>query len=257
MPAGDAFGDTTFGLSSLLIAVLFGVAFGNVLRGVPISDDGSYSGSFLDLLNGFSLLVGLLGLSIFTMHGAIYLCGKQVPSQPRLMRFAQIGWTVTVILFIATTAAAMWWAPSLLDSARSNPFAWIAFDLLAVATVGVPLALRRRLFTPAFFASSVMIASMMALAAIGLFPRLLPASNDPDRTLHHLQQFIKPFDAVYDVHHRTGRYAARHRLHRRHPSRIPRQDHDHSGQLLGFEDTVRRFTCADYIVWKAHPGSSG
>jgi cytochrome d ubiquinol oxidase subunit II len=175
--------DTAFGISSLLVTVLFGVALGNVLRGVSIADDGSYGGSFFDLLNPFALIVGLLALAACTMHGAIYLSGKNEPSQIRLTRIGQIGWAATLVLFVAATATAIRKAPSLLSPPGFNPFALLAVILLIAAGVTVPLALRRRQSTIAFIASSVMIAAMMALAAIGLFPRLLPATNDPSRTL--------------------------------------------------------------------------
>ncbi len=175
--------DTAFGISSLLVTVLFGVALGNVLRGVPIADDGSYGGSFFDLLNPFALIVGLLTLAACTMHGAIYLSGKNEPSKIRLTRIGQIGWAATLVLFVAATATAIGTAPSLLSPPGFNPFALLVAVLLIAAAVTVPLALRRRQATIAFVASSVMIAAMMALAAIGLFPRLLPATNDPSRTL--------------------------------------------------------------------------
>lgn len=175
--------DIIFGVSSLLLAVLFGVAFGNVLRGVPIAADGSYAGSFLGLLNGFALIVGLLGLAIFTMHGAIYLGGKHASSQVRLAKFAQIGWIVTVILFVGATAGALHWAPSLIAPALSNPVTWLGSVLLIAATLTVPIALGARRFRTAFVASSSMIGAMMALAAVGLFPRLLPSQNDPARAL--------------------------------------------------------------------------
>jgi cytochrome bd ubiquinol oxidase subunit II len=176
--------DTLFGIASLLLAVLFGVAFGNVLRGVPLDDDGYYAGSFFDLLNGFALIVGLLALALFMMHGAIYVSGKHGPSRTRLAKFAYIGWAATIALFAAATAVAKQTAPSLLAPASSNPLAWTAIALLVIATVTVPLALCRQRFTTAFFASSAMIAAMMALAAIGLFPQLLPCRNDPARSLN-------------------------------------------------------------------------
>jgi cytochrome d ubiquinol oxidase subunit II len=171
--------DTALGVSSLLLAVLFGVAFGNVLRGVPIADDGSYGGTFFGLLNIFALIIGLLALAAFIMHGAIYLCCKYEPAQERLAKYAQIGWVATLVLFAVATIAAMGMAPTLLAPAKSNPIAWLAMALLAAGVVTVPMALSRRRFNTAFLGSSTMIGAMMALAAIGLFPRLLPSLNDP------------------------------------------------------------------------------
>jgi cytochrome bd ubiquinol oxidase subunit II len=176
--------DTVFGVCSLLLAVLFGVAFGNVLRGVPIAGNGNYAGSFFDLLNGFALVVGLLGLAVFTMHGAIYLCNKHVSQARPLARYAQAAWGATVVLFIAATVMATHSAPSLLRSGEVQPVVWFALAALIVtATLSVPIFLRHRCYNLAFLASSIMIVAMMALAAGGLYPRLLPAVNDPTRTL--------------------------------------------------------------------------
>jgi cytochrome bd ubiquinol oxidase subunit II len=175
--------DFALGLSSLLLAVLFGVAFGNVLRGIPIADDGSYAGTFFDLLNPFALVIGVMTLTAFTMHGAIYLARKHPPSAARLARVALIAWSVTLVLFVVATAGAKVFAPALLASAHSDPVALIALVVLAAAIMTVPLSLRRAEYARAFIASSTMIAAMMALAAVGLFPRLLPATNDPDRSL--------------------------------------------------------------------------
>src|SRR5512147_1077494 len=60
--------DWAFGIGSLLPAILFGVAFGNVLRGIPINEQGLFTGSFLELLNPYAILIGLLSLALFTMH---------------------------------------------------------------------------------------------------------------------------------------------------------------------------------------------
>ena len=68
--------DWAFGLGSLLPALLYGVAIGNILRGIPINSEGYFTGNFFSLLNPYSILVGLLSLVLFTMHGSIYLSMK-------------------------------------------------------------------------------------------------------------------------------------------------------------------------------------
>ena len=75
-PAWRRLWDWAFGLGSLLPALLFGVVIGNILHGVPIDTNGNYLGTFIGLLNPYSLGVGFLSLVLFTMHGAIYLATK-------------------------------------------------------------------------------------------------------------------------------------------------------------------------------------
>src|SRR5512143_2384366 len=65
--------DVAFGVGSLLPSILLGVAVGNVLRGVPVTAEGEWAGSFLGLLNPYAILVGLVSLAFFTLHGALYL----------------------------------------------------------------------------------------------------------------------------------------------------------------------------------------
>ena len=65
--------DTTFSISSLLAALLIGVAMGNVTKGIPLDDQGNFTGTFLSLLNPYSVLLGLTTVALFAMHGGIYL----------------------------------------------------------------------------------------------------------------------------------------------------------------------------------------
>lgn len=68
--------DTTFSISSLLAALLIGVAMGNVTKGIPLDDQGNFTGTFLSLLNPYSVLLGLTTVALFAMHGGIYLLMK-------------------------------------------------------------------------------------------------------------------------------------------------------------------------------------
>jgi cytochrome d ubiquinol oxidase subunit II len=176
--------DYAFGISSLVLALLFGVAFGNVLRGVPLAADGTYAGTFLGLLNPYALLVGVLGLILFFMHGAIYLAGKtDGPAQTRLVLLATVSWVIVVVMFVIVSAATRVWAPSLHQAIHKTPLTWLFVALLLAAVSYIPFGLKSSRYRLTFAASSAVICSMMALAAIGLFPRLLPCLNDPSLSL--------------------------------------------------------------------------
>ena len=98
--------DVAFAVSSALPALLFGVALGNVLRGVPLDADGEYAGTFFTLLNPFALVVGLGGLAMFVMQGACWLNlktegamkaragGRRLPRLDRLRRALGGRWTL-------------------------------------------------------------------------------------------------------------------------------------------------------------------
>jgi len=178
-PGWRRFWDWAFGLGSLLPAILLGVAIGNILRGIPLDADGTANVSFLSLLNPYALLIGVLTLAMFTMHGAAFLAVKtEGEMQQRMARWASGVWVVFVILYLAAFAATFFAAPFLFEGALGKPLFWAFLVLLLAAAVNVPIANQAGKYLRSFLASSVTIASMMGLAAVCLFPRMVPSSLD-------------------------------------------------------------------------------
>ena len=172
--------DWAFGLGSLFPALLFGVALGNILRGVPVDADGQYLGSFLDLLNPYAVGMGILSVVLFTMHGAIYLAMKtEGKLRARCQSRATILWMGVVILYVAMTLWSWLASPLLFARTFENAASFALFILLIGSAVILPIAARARRFGYAFLLSSAFIASMFGHAALGLYPRLVPSSIDP------------------------------------------------------------------------------
>lgn len=171
--------DWAFGLGSFLPALLFGVAVGNVLRGVPIDQSGEYVGTFLGLLNPYALLVGVLSLVMFTMHGALYLVMKtEGDQQERARTWAVRLWPVFVALYALATIASYLVAPYLFEATFSRVPFWICAVIALVGIVYVPIATRQDKAFPAFLASSAAIAGLIGIALVSMFPKLLPSSVD-------------------------------------------------------------------------------
>ena len=183
-PSWKRFWDYAFGIGSLLPAILFGVAFGNILRGVPVDQSGAYLGTFLGLLNPYSILIGLLSLFMFLTHGSIYLAMKtEGDLQNRIMNRINPFWITYVILYILATFYTMFEASYLFIGTLSSPLFWIVFLLLLASIIYIPVAVKaKKLFTP-FISSSVSIASIIGIAAISLFPRLVPSNIDLNYSL--------------------------------------------------------------------------
>ena len=98
--------DAAFFVGSLLPALLVGVAVGNVIRGIPLDAHGDYTGTFFQLLNWYSLLIGLLGLCAIVTHGAAWLALKlDGPVQERAVKVRGISQIVCVVLFVLATVA--------------------------------------------------------------------------------------------------------------------------------------------------------
>jgi len=183
-PAWRRVWDWGFWLGSLLPALLYGVALGNVFQGVPLDARFDFAGTFLGLLNPFALLVGLLGLTMFVVHGALYIGLKtEEPLAGRAVRVARVAWFVFVVLYVAVTAGAVVAAPERFSNFAVTPLTLLVPALATAAMLSVYLALRDGNLSRAFLSSAATMVGLMGTFAISLYPLMLPASNDPANSL--------------------------------------------------------------------------
>jgi len=177
--------DVTFTIGSLLPAILFGVAIGNVMRGLPLTAAGEYGGDFLGLLSPFALVVGLLSASMFLMQGGAWLVVKTEGAvRERARRATMAGWLGTVVLWLGVSAWSRAEAPALWD-AYGFVLAWAAPAVFVVLAVAVPVLLRAGRDGPAFLASSGIVAALVATLGIGLYPALIPARGTGEALTAH------------------------------------------------------------------------
>ena len=169
--------DVAFSLGSLLPALLFGVALGNVARGLPLDAGGSYTGGLSGLLDPFTLLVGLTGLAMFVMQGALWLVVKTegaVQARARLAAFIAVA--TFAVLWVITTVASTAVAPGLWDAWALGP-AWLVPVVFVVAVLAVPVLLRLGRAGLAFLASSAAIGALFGILGIGLYPTIVPSTG--------------------------------------------------------------------------------
>ncbi|MFZ5626328.1 MAG: cytochrome d ubiquinol oxidase subunit II [Bacillota bacterium] len=182
-PAWHNLWDRAFFLGSALPALLFGVALGNVLKGLPLDSQQYYTGGFLGLLNPFALLVGVLGLAAFLQQGATYVMMKTgEPLAGRARQLLPGIWGGVVALYLAVTLFSWLVAPHLFTNFSKYPWLWILPLLTWLAMGAVIYFGRRGQGTSAFLASSLTMAGLVLIAAAGLYPNLVPAL-DPARSL--------------------------------------------------------------------------
>ena len=173
--------DTVFSTSSYGLALLLGVAFGNVISGVPLNNNGDVEiGSILDLLHPFALWLGLTTIAMLLLHGALYLNVKtEGELQERIRRWIP---RFQVTFALVGAVAAVWIAVSeygVIDTYTADVWP-IVFPIGALAAfVTVVLMVRRGRDAAAFFASSAMLALLLATVAAGLYPNMLKSSTDP------------------------------------------------------------------------------
>jgi len=207
--------DTALFVGGLVPALVFGVAFGNVLQGVPFRFDYTlrltYEGSLLGLFNPFALLCGLVSVAMIVAHGASYLaCKTEAPLRQRAQRVGAIAAIAAAVLFaiggiwaaqidgysIAGTIATdgpsnpllksvTRSAGSLLANYRAQPWTMIAPLLGIAAALGTAAMMRWRPHRAGltFVVSGLAIAGIIATAGVSLFPFLLPSSLDPQSSL--------------------------------------------------------------------------
>ncbi len=210
-----SFWDWALAIGGLVPSLVFGVAFGNLLQGVPFRIDGDmrifYEGSGLfELLNPFGLLAGLVSLTMLLAHGAVYLAVKaDGPVRQRAVRLLTVTAPVSVLLFVL---AGLWLSQAIpgyaivgevLTSGPSNPLlkqvavrdgAWlanyaahpwmIAAPVLGIAGPLLAVALVR-LGRPGlgFIASGTGIFGIISTAGVSMFPFLMPSSIAPQASL--------------------------------------------------------------------------
>ncbi len=169
-------------LGSLLPALLFGVAFGNIFAGLPMDTSG-YHGSLLYLLNPYGLLTGILFVMLFLFHGALYAAVKTTGElHARAKKTAVALWPVLLIVAVAFLVYTAF-ATKLYDNYLKAPVLLI-IPALAVAALlaGGIFSFRDRLHR-AFTASCITIVMVVATGVAGIFPNLIPSSLDPAYSL--------------------------------------------------------------------------
>jgi cytochrome bd ubiquinol oxidase subunit II len=168
--------DTVFSVSSLLLTVLFGVAVGNVLRGVPFDSHSQFIGSFTVLLNPFSILAGVLSLVVLCLHGAAYLAVKTSGElQERARKYASACWIASLALVASFTAASFFVRPGFQNNYLHYPILLLLPATLLLAMALIPVSIKKQNDRQLFAMTSLVIITLLGSAAAGLFPHLLPS----------------------------------------------------------------------------------
>ncbi len=171
--------DRAFWLGSLLPSLLFGVTVGNLLLGLPLDAGGNYTGTFLQLLHPYALILGLLSLSMFACHGGVYMAIKtEGDLQARMQSWAGRAWMAWVSLFFVGTLATFFFAPARMAGLTGNILFWLNLIVLLGALVALPVVLRTTRHGLTFIVSALAITAQIALVGISLYPNMVPAIPD-------------------------------------------------------------------------------
>lgn len=177
--------DATFFLSSFFASFLFGVAVGNAMMGIPLDSRGIYNGGFLRLVRPYPVLIGALTVTLFAMHGALFLFLK-VPRgelHERLREWLWHTWGVFLFVFLLTTIFTLVSVPRAVPNFEAAPWAALLILALVLAVSNIPRALHLDRPVLAFVSSCVIVLSLVGLLGMTLWPNLVTASNDPEHSI--------------------------------------------------------------------------
>jgi cytochrome d ubiquinol oxidase subunit II len=170
-------------VGSFLPALLIGVAFANIFRGLPIDAAGLYQGSLLTLLNPYGLLGGALFVLLFSIHGAIWLAIKsQKELHDRALAAANKVWPVLLAVMVLFLVAGIF-TTRLYSNYLAHPALFIVIAATAAALLGIKLFLQQQALFKAWFASALTIMGAAAYGIIGLYPNMFPSTIDPEFSL--------------------------------------------------------------------------
>lgn len=187
MGVWKAFFDGLFFFSSSVLAIFYGAALANVVRGVPLREDGYFFlplwtnwsiGPQPGILDWYTVIGGVVALVALAEHGALYLAIKTGGElQARSRTFAKRLWAVLFVVTLVSLPASMIARPDTLTNYKAYPIAFAVPVVVLLALSGIVLFSRKGDDRKAFACSCVYLTVMMVGAAVGLYPRLLPATT--------------------------------------------------------------------------------
>jgi len=176
--------DVAFSIASFLIAFLMGVALGNIITGIPVGPDKEFAGTFLSLLNPYSILVGITTVALFMMHGAIYSVMKTDGElQTKLRSWVNNSIIFFAICYVTSTMATLIYYPHMVENFRSAPVIFIIALLNMLAIANIPREIFKGREFRAFLSSAFSIAALLLIFAIGIFPNIVYSNPNPEYSL--------------------------------------------------------------------------
>ena len=185
--------DFVFAVSNVLLAVLFGAALGNVIRGVPLDESGKFSMSLfthfgvrgrVGILDWYTVSVAVLTTVLLAAHGATYLRLKTVGLlHQRSQRLARQLWATACVLLAAVSLQTWVVRPAMYQAMGQRPLAWLAIAVLGAGAWALVTGLRGTAERRAFVGSCAVIVGLLAGAAVSVFPVMLHSTLAPEHSI--------------------------------------------------------------------------
>ena len=176
--------DVSFWAGSLVASFLFGVAMGNMVHGVPLNECHEFAGTLGSLLNPYALWMGVTTVALFTMHGSIYLAMKTAGAlQERVRTWINPCIIGFIICHAILSLATLLYLPHTTESIKHHPLFFPLVVVVILAIANIPRAIQAGKDFQAFLSSGAMMALLMTLFGLGIYPHMVYSNPNPENSL--------------------------------------------------------------------------
>jgi cytochrome d ubiquinol oxidase subunit II len=176
-----SFWDVVFSIASILVGLAVGLILGNMIEGVPLNAAQEYVGTFADFFRPYSIVVSLTAMSLFAMHGTIYLTMKTEGEAHQIVRkWVHKAIIVFIFFYILTSIATFLYMPHMIEHIFEMPLT-IIFPILAfLAIFNIPRLISKNKDGWAFIFSCLSITFLLILFGLGTYPTIVRSTINPE-----------------------------------------------------------------------------
>jgi cytochrome d ubiquinol oxidase subunit II len=172
--------DISYSVSSIAISLLLGLILGNLIQGIPLNAKHEFVGRLRDFFNPYAILTAVTVLSLFSMHGAMYLIMKTEDRiYTRLTIIANNASKFFILCFMATSLATLIYVPHMTAIFKAHPELFILPLAAVLIVLNIRRSIEKRQYARGFASSALTTALLLILFAMGLYPNLVLSSIDP------------------------------------------------------------------------------
>lgn len=173
--------DVMFSFASLLIAFILGIILGNLIRGIPLDEHREFAGVFTDLLHPYALVVGVMTVALFFMHGAIYILIKtEGELHDKMREWVNPSIIFFIMCYVTVTMATLIYMPHMTQIIQDRPAFFLLGIVNMLAIANIPREIQKGRDDRAFISSCINIICLITLYGLGSYPEVIRAINDPE-----------------------------------------------------------------------------
>ena len=195
--------DILFSVASIIIIFCVGVLIANLIEGIQIDETGLFTGTFWGFFGYYPILVGIMSISLFMMHGLVFLLMKtEGDLHDRIRTWMPAVMTFLAVFYVIVSLVTFFKAPHMVERFADYPILFIMPAIAILAIVNTPWQVHKQNDGWAFISSSIAIIFLFILFGIGTFPIMVRSSINPELfsiTLYNASSAIKTLGVVLTI----------------------------------------------------------